>query len=840
VKSSISKSEAGTGSGRAGDGVEIGPGKRTLTEGLPPVQASPASGGLAATGPSPAGSGAGTRARPSPLGVAQNQMERAFGLDFSDVRVHQDGAAEAMGAQAFTQGNDLHFANGAFDPASQSGQSLIGHELAHVVQQREGRVASPQGKGGNVVVDHGLEAEADQAGAVAARGEPVSLGASSATGAGGAQAKAAGDPIQLFDAMEHKRMGDKGSGGKQYEWPTSVTAPLSKESEPFRFVLSHGDIVMLSGDLFDARKPPQFGDKAAELDMGKGKVADRDLFSYCSTPSSVPGHHVGTQDEVIYAIYNENPNDPRFMAPCTVDGMGSIWHGITFSDEVKLRVKARYDWLAYNNIEHFVEPSGPGSGGPGSGARKSAGGSYRAMHEEAIQRAYQAKQDRTSLDPAMTYEAAAEHFLTDSFSAGHQRTQRQGITDYWGKKYPLFFESFKHTIARDIAIGINRRDTNVATLLGTVGAIEDSVLPTLAEKTRNIPPVGFDVVINKLVHDTDNDAGLWVVSEVHPDGWKTMGDGNAPSGSLTEARAAEAVQLGVGDIKAANTLPAGLTPEQVRAEVKARTPAPAKTGALYGAEQAMPRLDPSHAGNAAGDNGAQQWQQADFGALWNTQIRSGKQAPKDGVKDGAAAEYPTFGKAIEDSVRSGAIGSQVDGLADQIDPSQKVYKAGVYLGTVHPKAAFISDFAGKLKESPRVKLEQIVNFDPARGITWVQTDNAVMDEMKSMDDKDTADGNQRGTRERGLTTAQRGSWIHTLVHGTFNRVTSDEAQRVVEMFQTAPAAERAKIYRLVEGHDWQGHFVHGAWVSDDDIWNGLGKAQLKKVEALINEGRGGK
>jgi hypothetical protein len=191
-------------------------------------------------------------------------------------------------------------------------------------------------------------------------------------------------------------------------------------------------------------------------------------------------------------------------------------------------------------------------------------------------------------------------------------------------------------------------------------------------------------------------------------------------------------------------------------------------------------------------------------------------------------------------VRGGAIGSQVDGLADQIDASQKVYKAGVYLGTVHPKAAFIGDFAGQLKANPKAKLEQIVNFDPARGITWVQTDNAVMDEMKSMDDRDKADGNQRGTRERGLTTEQRGSWIHTLVHGTFNRVTSDEAQRVVEMFETAPAAERAKIYRLVEGHDWHGQFVHGAWVNDDDIWNGLGKAQLKKVEALINEGRGGK
>lgn len=757
-------------------------------------------------------------------------MERAFGTSFSGVEIKRDGAAEKMGAQAYAQGEQIHVASGRGDPSTREGLALLGHEYAHVVQQRQGRVATPQAKGGGgaVVADAALEAEADRAGEAVARGEPVSISAPAAAGA--AQAKADGEPIQMFDGDEHKRMGDIGSGGKIYHWVTTTTAPLRAGNDPFKFALTHGDIVMLSGDLFDPRSPPMIGNKPAELDAGKGKVGDRDFFSYCSTASSAPGQHVGTQDEVIYAIWRENKNDARFLPQHTADGLGSIWHGITFSDDVKQRVEMRYNWLAYANHEHFADPRGPGSGGPQSGARASAGGSYRAMHEEAIRRAYDAKQNRTSLDHAMTYEAAAEHFLTDAFSSGHVRTARAGIEDFWGKKYPLFFDNFKHTIARDIAIAINRDETNAATLFGTVGAIEDEVLPAVEDKTRSLPPIGFDVVVNKLVHDTDNSAGVWVASKIHPEGWQTFGDGKAPSGSTTEARAAEAVQLGVADIQAAYSLPAGVAPDQLMTEVRARTQAPALAAEpLFGPEQALPSLDPAHAGNAAGDNGQLQWMQSDFQTLWNTQIRSGLQTPQAGK----TTRFPTFGEAIRDSLNGGAMGRQIDGLASQIDVSKKVTKGGAYLGTVHPQAAFLREFVTPLKSNPRSKLDQIINFDPAHGITWVQTDNAVMDELGAMDRKDAAEGKKPHERERGLTTQQRGSWIRTLVHGTFNSVSREEAQRVVELFQTAPAAERPKIYKIVEGHDWKGHFQNGWW-SGDDIRGGLNTAQRMRVEALIN------
>ncbi|MCE9572840.1 MAG: DUF4157 domain-containing protein [Deltaproteobacteria bacterium] len=76
----------------------------------------------------------------SPISAA---MDRAFGADFSDVRVHEGGGdAAALGALAYTGGSDVHFRQGAYDPGSRGGQELLGHELAHVVQQRQGAVSA--------------------------------------------------------------------------------------------------------------------------------------------------------------------------------------------------------------------------------------------------------------------------------------------------------------------------------------------------------------------------------------------------------------------------------------------------------------------------------------------------------------------------------------------------------------------------------------------------------------------------------------------------------------------------------------------------------------------------
>ena len=63
-------------------------------------------------------------------------MESATGVDLGAVRVHRDSAVPSkIQASAFTLGTDIHFAPGQYRPATRDGQWLLGHELAHVVQQ---------------------------------------------------------------------------------------------------------------------------------------------------------------------------------------------------------------------------------------------------------------------------------------------------------------------------------------------------------------------------------------------------------------------------------------------------------------------------------------------------------------------------------------------------------------------------------------------------------------------------------------------------------------------------------------------------------------------------------
>ncbi|MEM9896026.1 MAG: DUF4157 domain-containing protein, partial [Bacteroidota bacterium] len=81
-----------------------------------------------------------TRGQGSPLpGGVQTQMESGFGADFSGVRIHTGSESVAMnqtlGAQAFTNGNDIHFNQNRFNPATTEGQTLLAHELTHTIQQ---------------------------------------------------------------------------------------------------------------------------------------------------------------------------------------------------------------------------------------------------------------------------------------------------------------------------------------------------------------------------------------------------------------------------------------------------------------------------------------------------------------------------------------------------------------------------------------------------------------------------------------------------------------------------------------------------------------------------------
>jgi len=80
------------------------------------------------------------RSHGKPLdGATRKFMERRFGHDFGQVRVHTDAlasqSAESVGARAYTVGPNIAFRQGEYVPSTTQGRRLLAHELTHVVQQ---------------------------------------------------------------------------------------------------------------------------------------------------------------------------------------------------------------------------------------------------------------------------------------------------------------------------------------------------------------------------------------------------------------------------------------------------------------------------------------------------------------------------------------------------------------------------------------------------------------------------------------------------------------------------------------------------------------------------------
>jgi hypothetical protein len=75
-------------------------------------------------------------------GDVRTRFEGSLAADLSGVRVHTGAdsvaAARAVSARAYTVGQDIHFAAGAYAPTDPSGEHLLAHEVAHTVQQAGG------------------------------------------------------------------------------------------------------------------------------------------------------------------------------------------------------------------------------------------------------------------------------------------------------------------------------------------------------------------------------------------------------------------------------------------------------------------------------------------------------------------------------------------------------------------------------------------------------------------------------------------------------------------------------------------------------------------------------
>lgn len=366
--------------------------------------------------------------------------------------------------------------------------------------------------------------------------------------------------IQRFGELEHKTLGDTGSGKAMINLPGGIA-------------VTFGDITALAGDYFGS---------AAQI----------------RTLASKPGNNrtPGTVDEVNFALHVKIRGDQKQT---------------DFAPEVADAVTARFYALAGTNLTHFTEPGAgdtrrstdelakargvvPDSAAAAYGVARGTRvpvtnvGSYRANHEKALEVAAQAGAGGpATMDEAMLYEAFASHFLTDAYAAGHLRTPRAAVGDWWNPKVPMFWMNLQLWMAEVIAQHLN--DHSVAGYLQTVQQLYEAAQQTLRNVTAKMPELTFGDAVSGALHDTDNDLG--VDARVGADVVKLVGDGQVIDGAgralvkgvPTAEKAAAGVKASLQEVRNAFTAGSkGTAPGAAIAAIRL-------SDGLFRAEQLWPR-----------------------------------------------------------------------------------------------------------------------------------------------------------------------------------------------------------------------------------------------------------
>ena len=212
-------------------------------------------------------SGAGA---PQPMSPQlREKFEPGFGADFANIRISRGHIPEELGVQAVAQGTDILLDEGA-------GMDVLGHELAHVVQQAQGRVES----GFPVVENAALEHEADVMGARVASGLTAQAGPQN--GFGGETMSIA--PRSEASAPAQCKIGKHKHGKKQAAAPQQATpAPAPAPTQ-------------LANDNWDGLLPQ------APIQMSTAPTGDSDFGG----PSALP--HMNVFGSPAPANYTGNPS----------------------------------------------------------------------------------------------------------------------------------------------------------------------------------------------------------------------------------------------------------------------------------------------------------------------------------------------------------------------------------------------------------------------------------------------------------------------------------------------------------------------------------------------------
>ncbi len=396
---------------------------------------------------------------------------------------------------------------------------------------------------------------------------------------------------------EHRALGDAATAGALVDLGGDSGEPL---------LLSFGDVVALSGDFFIADTSP------VPTGLGVGAraeaLASEGLFELAAVAGD-RGQAPATRDEVVGALkvmaVDHMLVDPKFEAGGQFDGFN--FSPTASETEVERRVRDRFLALGASNDDHFVRPGprGPATKGDRPAARfGSAPCAYRHLHERALDRAWQLGRAGGDISRAMAREAAAQHYLTDAFAAGHLRTPVAAIREFWQARYPGFWEGLRRKVASDTVAAL--RELNTPLRLLPASFLYGRTLQAVRARTRGFPRISLGDLLAKVFHDYDNTHGLTLEG-----GGSLFGDGCLDHG-LTRELALSAVRAGVDDVEVAFGL--GVSGKSASGEtlyraVRQATGAPAEQ---FLAETEIPTASP--------DNPPQNWQGPDFEVLWKSPI----------------------------------------------------------------------------------------------------------------------------------------------------------------------------------------------------------------------------
>ena len=393
-------------------------------------------------------------------------------------------------------------------------------------------------------------------------------------------------------AYEHRSIGDAATN--------SAAVNVGGESGDERFELTYGDVVALSGDFF---RPDGASNSALAYWQGSQRAAASGRLFELAKVAGEEGVRPDSRDEIVGALkvaaVDEAVPDPRF-------GPGGRFGSFRFSagadrSEVERRVRDRYLSMAANNDDHFVAP-GRSDALTGSGFG-SALDAYRCLHEVALDEARRLGRRGGDISQAMAREAAAQHYLTDAFAAGHLRTPVADIRRYWKARYPTFWAHLQRKVASDTATAL--RELSPVMRLVPRRFLHRRTLSELTNRTSQYPELSLGDLVARVFHDWDNDHGLAV------DGGIVFGDGRLDDGATKELALA-GVRAGIDDIEVAFRL--GSTGSCLSGQALYRTVRDA-TGAnddRFLAETMVPRLSPA--------TPAQNWLADDVETLWGSPI----------------------------------------------------------------------------------------------------------------------------------------------------------------------------------------------------------------------------